>query len=818
MSKHAMSKFFISIVLPALLAIVLFIISFYVVLIPMFEKSMMERKKEMILELVNTAWSVLDENNEGYESGLLSLDEAQRNALLQIEKMRYGNERKDYFWLIDHRPVMIMHPYRTELNNTDLSGYRDSHGNRLFVDAVRVVDSLGQGFLEYYWQWKDDDSRDVPKLSFVKEFRPWGWIVGTGIYLEDVREEIAGMKQRLLRISGLIVGVILLILAYLVRQSTLIENQRRKAEESLKLSRLKYKSLVEASTEGTIMFVDGKVVFANQKFVEKYHPGSHSLVGLTFSQLFTADVDSIIRNMEDADRSLSIETQTIAEGSKTEVVISLSKISYSDKQGFIVVVKDVSPRQEIELSSRKLSDEVESSLQLMHQSIGPYIKDVLYCELDTPVGEAASLMHRKDKQAIFIRSGQQVIGVVTAGDLISRVLAAGGSLSEAISGVMTSPVPGISSGAMMYEALLRFKDGNVAHLLVKDSAGRVLGVLSYRDCLEAQLNSISYLIEQIRGSERVKQLQSLYARLPILISALASSGDNIGHLTHLITAVSDAISLRVIRMGIEQVGPPPCKFAFISMGSEGRSEQTLKTDQDNAIIYEDGVADVEGYFLSLAQYINDNLHTIGYNNCKGGIMARNPKWCKPLRDWKDYFTRWVNDQDPENILNSQIFFDLRFIYGQEDMVNELRAHFTRQARENSLFLYHMANATTRYRPEIEHNIIDLKKIMLPIISYLRIKALHKGIGETNSMRRLDRLYEQGVVDKEVRVEIEQSYAFLMNLRIKLQSRQLLNNEPPGNEVHEEALSSIELMIIRKILKQVHSLQSELGVTYKGELH
>ncbi len=157
---------------------------------------MMEHKKEMILELTNTAWSVLDEYNFEFENGMYSLEQAQQKAITQIEKMRYGNQRKDYFWIIDHQPKMIMHPYRKELNNTDLSNYLDSHENRLFEDAVEVVDSLGQGFVEYYWQWKDDVTKDVPKLSFVKGFEKWNWIVGTGIYLEDVSLEISALKKR----------------------------------------------------------------------------------------------------------------------------------------------------------------------------------------------------------------------------------------------------------------------------------------------------------------------------------------------------------------------------------------------------------------------------------------------------------------------------------------------------------------------------------------------------------------------------------------------------------------------------------------------
>ncbi|MDX2445412.1 MAG: DUF294 nucleotidyltransferase-like domain-containing protein [Bacteroidales bacterium] len=815
MSKKPISKFFLSIVVPTFLAIILFVVSFYIVLIPMFEKSIMERKKEMILELTNTAWSVLDEYNFEFENGMYSLEQAQQKAITQIEKMRYGNQRKDYFWIIDHQPKMIMHPYRKELNNTDLSNYLDSHENRLFKNAVEVVDSLGQGFVEYYWQWKDDVTKDVPKLSFVKGFEKWNWIVGTGIYLEDVSLEISALKKRLFSISSIIISIIVLTLIYLIRQSLIIEKKRQNAEEGLNLSRLKYKSLVEASTEGTLMFLNEKVIFANQKFVENYFNPDCNVIGLTFNELFKIDIETVLAGMNDPDKSFSFETQIINSKSETEIVISVSKVSYTNNLGYIVIVKNVDHQKQIEISSKKLSDEVESSLQLMNQSIEPFIKEVLYCETNTTIQEACKLMEKKNERVVFIRLNQQVIGVVNSDDLKNRVLAQGIPDNRPISEVMTSPVFSIHSGALLYEAVLSFKSKTVSHLLVKDEGGSVTGVVSNQDCLEVQRNSLSYLIQQINNSETIKQLKELYSQLPTLISALVSSSDNINHITRLITTVSDSISCRVIQLGIDQMGNPPCKFAFIAMGSAGRSEQTLKTDQDNAIIYEDGFESTENYFLKLANYINKNLNTIGYNNCKGFFMANNPKWCKTLGAWKAYFSRWILKQDGISILDSAIFFDLKYIYGYQALVSELRNHFIAEAKENTLFLYHLANSIINYKAAFENKSIDLKMVMLPIIGYLRINTLYAGIDETNSMNRLAELFEHKVVDFKTHEEIKQTFEYLTHQRIKLQVNQIHINENPENEIHEEMLTSIDLSIIKKILKQIQGLQNSLSNRFKS---
>lgn len=216
MSNKVIRKFFFSIIVPSILTILLFITSIYVILIPSFEKNMMNKKKEMIRELTNTAWSLIKEYDDEYKDSLITLEEAQRLAAKKIGKMRYGTEGKDYFWITDMKPVMIMHPYRPELNNSMLDDYTDPQGVRLFIEAVKVVKTMDEGFINYMWQWKDDSTQIVPKLSYVKGFENWGWIIGTGIYLDDVQAEIGALKERLTKISLLISAIIILILAFIM--------------------------------------------------------------------------------------------------------------------------------------------------------------------------------------------------------------------------------------------------------------------------------------------------------------------------------------------------------------------------------------------------------------------------------------------------------------------------------------------------------------------------------------------------------------------------------------------------------------------------
>ena len=218
----------------------------------------------MINELTNSASSILAEFHEKEQTGSLTSEQARTQAISSIQSLRYGDEGKDYFWITDMRPFMVMHPYRIELNDTDLSDYQDREGKRLFVEFVRVVKAQGEGYVDYMWQWKDDSTRVVPKLSFVKGFEPWDWIIGTGVYIEDVKQEIAALTRNLIYISVAILIVIAFILVYLSQQSLKIEKKRQTAETSLRESEAKYRALVEASTEGLVMMPDGQYIYANQ--------------------------------------------------------------------------------------------------------------------------------------------------------------------------------------------------------------------------------------------------------------------------------------------------------------------------------------------------------------------------------------------------------------------------------------------------------------------------------------------------------------------------------------------------------------------------
>ncbi len=253
------------IILPAVLSIILFTAAYFLILVPSFEQNLIEQKKHMVRELVHSVCSLLAHYRERVESGELTAAEAQLRAQRRIGQMRYGSRMKNYFWIQNMQPVLVMHPYRPDLVGKDLSTLPEIEGRQFITEAVKTVRAGGAGFIRYRWQFKDDPDIIMPKMSYVSLFEPWGWIVGSGIYLDDVRAEIAGITRIITLISLCILIILCALSGYLIAQSMFSDRRRREAEQALAASEHKYRELVQ-NANSIILRLDeeGRVMFINQ--------------------------------------------------------------------------------------------------------------------------------------------------------------------------------------------------------------------------------------------------------------------------------------------------------------------------------------------------------------------------------------------------------------------------------------------------------------------------------------------------------------------------------------------------------------------------
>jgi len=264
-----MKPFMLRILIAPVLAVALFVAAMFFSIIPAIEKSSLDHKKEMIRELTNTAWNILAKFEYDEQQGMLSREEAQRRAIEHIRTLHYGRQMQDYFWVNDMHPRMIIHPVRSDLNGKDLTGYTDAAGKYVFREMVATVRRSGAGYVSYLWQRADDRTRIAPKISYVKGFAPWGWVLGTGIYVDVVREEIASMTHRVITISLIIFSIMALLLAVSAAQHYRAERQRQDAEKALRASEEQYRTIFETTGTATVIIdEDMTISLVNSRFEE----------------------------------------------------------------------------------------------------------------------------------------------------------------------------------------------------------------------------------------------------------------------------------------------------------------------------------------------------------------------------------------------------------------------------------------------------------------------------------------------------------------------------------------------------------------------
>jgi len=794
---------------------------------------MMESKKEMISELTNSAWSLVNEYYNEYSSGSIGREEAKQLAASRVGKMRYGDEKKDYFWITDMRPFMVMHPYRQELNGTDLSDYKDPQGKRLFVDASELVHNNGEGYIDYIWQWKDDTTLIVPKLSYVKGFPKWEWIIGTGIYLNDVKQEIKILERSLFRITFIIIIVITLVLLYIIRQSKIIENRRKEAEHKLMLSRQKYKTLVESSTIGTLMMAENRIIYANQKFLDLSDCQRNDLDNKTIEDLFDLDWFSITDSFRDPGKSVTMETRIKSQDDNIEVLLSVSKVSYNKGYSYIIVVNELSTSSVIDRHSRILQDDLQSSLLLMNQPVTRLVKDYLSCDLDYAVSEAIDLLKRKNRTALLIKQKEQVLGIVTASDFLIRGMSEGIELNSPVSSIMSAPVISVLENCLIHEAILKCRLFGISYLQVNNRQGECIGLLDYNNLLEVQQNYIAQLFSETDKAESASDIRDIYLRLNVIIELLVRSGAKPENITRLVSSFSDKVNVRVIEMAIEKEGTAPCNFCFVAMGSQGRLEQTLCTDQDNGIIINDSFENDRAailYFRKLGERIAADLNTVGYKYCRGNFMASNPKWIKSLKEWKEQFSSWINNSDPQSILDVNIFFDFRAIYGKSHLAEELRLHLNKATDGKAVFFYNLSQEVIRFKSPVgtfgkilgeqespDSNLVDIKKLLMPVIGFARLYALRALVSETNTLNRFESLRNSEDMPGNLIDEITEAYDILMGARLRSQVNSLAKGEDPSNILDVNQLTNIEQMTIRKVLSLINDLVTKVKLDFKGTI-
>ncbi len=422
-------------------------------------------------------------------------------------------------------------------------------------------------------------------------------------------------------------------------------------------------------------------------------------------------------------------------------------------------------------------------------------------------------------------------GIITDRDLREKVVAMGRDSGDSVSTIMSRGLIRVDAEDYCFEALLKMIRHNIHHLLVFENAA-LAGIITNHDFLLLQGTSPLSLVKEIEGQITVDGLAAVSSRVNPVIGLLLKEGASAANIIRIIGEINDRLVGRVIALAEKSLGPPPARYSWIVCGSEGRKEQTFKTDQDNALIWEDlegaAASAAEAYFAGLAQAVAEGLAKIGFPRCPGGYMAANPEWCQPLRVWKRYVTGWVRQPTPEAMLKALVFFDFRHLHGEPSLAEELRDHLGALAGGSRLFLGTMASTIIRNSPPLgflktiiveksgEHkNELNIKiKGIAPLADVVRLFSLEHGVRETSTFERLKALRGRNSLLQESVDDIGKAFEFFMLLRIHNQVRQIAAGEPPDNFLNPQALSNLEKKAMKEAFSLITSLHDMIIERYK----
>ncbi|ETD86099.1 DUF294 nucleotidyltransferase-like domain-containing protein [Rhodobacter capsulatus] len=450
----------------------------------------------------------------------------------------------------------------------------------------------------------------------------------------------------------------------------------------------------------------------------------------------------------------------------------------------------------------------------------------LSCTPETTVLTAARMMRDAHVSSLgVVDPGERLLGIVTQRDLSNKVLADGLPTGTAVAAVMTAGPVSLPPTALGSDILHIMLERRIGHLPITED-GRFVGMITQTDLTRFQAVSSAMLIRDVVSAETLSEMTAVTERIPQLLVQLVGGHHGPDVVTRLITDIADAVTRRLLVMAERQLGPPPVPYLWLACGSQGRQEQSSVSDQDNCLILDDRVTAADmAYFRALAKIVCDGLHACGYAHCPGEMMATNPRWCQPLRVWRDYFAGWISRPDPEAQMLSSVMFDLRPIGGGGiAMFEDLRAETLAMAAQNSVFVMHMTAAALKHAPPLglirsfatirsgEHrNHIDMKMNgVVPVVDLARIYALQGRLLPTNTRARLKAAEEAGVVSAAGARDLIEAYDLIATMRLENQAVLIKAGRAADNFLAPSDLSDLERSHLRDAFVVVRTMQSAIG--------
>lgn len=790
-------------VLPPVLAIALFVAAMWWIIIPATSEALLDRKRETLRAIVATAISLCERHHAAEVAGEVGRAHAQAQAALELRALRYGEANKDYLWVTNLEPRMIAHPYRQDLEGSTLSDYADPDGVRLFNASAALVAEHGEGFVHYRWQWQDDPGRIVPKLSYVRGFPAWGWIVGSGIYLDDVHAEIERTTRRLAWIASGIGALVAILVGLGLRQGWASERARQAVEAQLARSHARFEALAHASSEAVWLVAEGRIIGANRRAGE--------LLGVTpalAGDLFADPADRIlVAGGAAGPRQATLATRQ----GPLPALVEAEPVMVQGQAALVLTAHDCadggsSPNERSRrIAAEALNDSAAVAQAALLAPVAPLAGAVPRLPLTaTPAEVIARLASEGGSAALLTAPDGGIVGLVTAGDLARR----GGATAYA---AMTAPVRSLTAEATLAAAADAMAEARIGRLVVAGAAGEAR-LLTSVQLLEALRQGPGQLVA-LAATAEAAALPAINQRLGAWMASLARVRIDPELAAVEGTRVADAVLQRCVGLTSAELGPPPAPCVFLVVGSQGRHELLPGGDQDNALVFADG-ADPR-WFQAFAAGVVGRYHAAGWPRCHSGYHAGEPRWCLPLAEWKVRYAGWIRNSEPQALVDMAVFFDARPVWGDATIAGELAASIRHEVASRPLFLVQLGKEMLQARSPLglfggirpddqRQGTTDLKLAMLHIAGFARIQALAHGLTELGTGARLRALAAAGQLSEATVVDAVDCWRYLFGLRLQARTR-----PGGGDHIDTAALGAWDLAQLKRALAGVDMLRDRL---------
>ncbi|WP_439132740.1 DUF294 nucleotidyltransferase-like domain-containing protein [Polaribacter sp.] len=488
----------------------------------------------------------------------------------------------------------------------------------------------------------------------------------------------------------------------------------------------------------------------------------------------------------------------------------------------------------IEESSNVFTDYIEkNTFTESNLQTSNYTKNPLTCSAHTSVKEAAIIMSKSKIGCIIVADNENYpIGIITNSDIKNKIATGLFPIETPVQNIMSFPVITENKNISILEAQVKMIKHNVGHLCItKDGTrnSKLIGILTHHDVLVSLGNNPTVILKEIKKATRTREIRRARNKANTLLRLYLEQNIPLTHILKIISEINDAVTMRVIEISIAKMDTkPPVKFSWLATGSQGRKEQLLYTDQDNALIFEDvaeeKLKETKAYFVKLAQHATKSLHKIGFEYCEAEMMASNLKWCKSLTEWKEQFKDWILNTDEKAILLSSIFFDFSVVYGDDELGKELSKSIFKTVNQTPLFFTFLCRDAVKSPSPLgffkqflletngeNKDFFNIKsRALMPLIDAARLLVLSNNIFEINNTGlRFEKLAE---IEPQNR-ELYKSCSYAFKALLKFKTKQGILHNDSGKFIEIETLTKEEKLKLKRCFKPIRDIQELLTTRF-----